>query len=163
MRSIIRNARAKHPAIFGAVVGVALASASAALAFVVYTLTVSGTGTGSFSAPSNVGVITLTQRGSAPALDVGQTILLPVTETNNDPNGTHGIQSLTGTFTTKDSGGVDDSSTCAGHLSVVGNDLAGGVGAGQSQNGNVSIKADASTPSSCASGSYSVAFGGTTS
>lgn len=165
MRSFVkqRHKSFRRSRAFAFVVGFALAGAAGALAFVVYALTVSGSGTGGFAAPSQVGVLSITQNGTPSALDVGQTVSMPLHVTNNDTSANHTIQTAGGTFTTKDSNGVDNSGTCASHLSLVATNLVNlQVLAGQTANTTVSIKADSTTPSSCASGTYSVTFNGTT-
>jgi hypothetical protein len=164
---MFKSFRAKHPTIFGAVVGLALASASAALAFAVYNMTLGGTATSPFATGTNQGsVITGAQESAAQPLDVGQSVQNIIDFTNNDTSAAHAITADTETFTTKDSGGNDNSATCASHLSW-------SWGSGQNPDGVTipaggkitktgTIKADASTPNSCAGGSWTVTFGGTT-
>src|SRR5690348_14028289 len=99
---MLRSLKARHPIVFGAVVGVVLASASAALAFVILALTVSGSGNGGFSSATTQSAVTAAQNGTTPNLDAGQTVADPITLTNQDTSGSaHTVQTITGTFTTK--------------------------------------------------------------
>jgi hypothetical protein len=160
----LKEFRHKHSTIFGAVAGVALATASAALAFFIYSATVGGSATSQFSGNSTISAITLAQTGSTPALNAGQAVTMNVLETDNDAANQHRILTLGATFTSKDSGGTDNTSTCGAHLSLAGSQglIGSGFPAGGTNPGTVSIAADASTPPSCAGGSYTIVFNGTT-
>jgi hypothetical protein len=167
VKARVQHLRSKYPTTFGAAVGVFLAASAAALAFGVYSLTIGGSATGNFATSSSLGnVITVSQNGSASGpLDVGTSVTYSVNATNNDPSHAHTIVTLVPTITTKDSGGVDDSATCASHLSWT--DVDGLTGKSVPAGGSLSgytqkITADASTPSSCAGGSWSVNYAGTT-
>jgi hypothetical protein len=160
----IKAFRAKRPALFGVLVGVALATASAALAFAIYSLTVGGQATSNFAANSNMDSITLSQNGSTPDLNRGGEVVMPILETNNDPANQHRILTLGATFTTKDSSNVDNSGACASHLSMTTSQglVGAGVAAGGTNTGTVSVAADASTPDACGSGTWTIHFNGTT-
>ena len=160
----MRALRKRYPTAFGIAAGIFLAAGAAAAAFIIYTLTVSGTGSGNFAAGTSQSAVQITLNGTPPALDSGNTIQVPIKATNMDPNQQHNVQTLTGTITTKNSSNVDDTSTCGPHLTlgtstgIVGTQLV----LGGTATGTIPLTADATTPASCASGSWTIAFNGTT-
>jgi hypothetical protein len=163
MMRAISNLRRRYPTAFGIAAGIFIAAGTAVAAFVIYTLTIGGTGTGNFAAGTSQSAVAITLNGAAPALDSGNTVNVPIKATNMDPNAQHKILTLGGTITTKNSGGTDDTATCASHLSLGVSDLLNTqLVLGGTATGIIPLTADATTPSSCAAGTWTVAFNGTT-
>ncbi|MFL5916750.1 MAG: hypothetical protein ACJ752_14110 [Gaiellaceae bacterium] len=159
----LRTLKRRYPTAFGIGLGIFLAAGAAAAAFVIYSLTIGGTDTGQFAAGTTQSAVSITPNGTPPALDSGTTVNMPIKATNVDPNAQHKILTLGGTITTKNSSGVDNTSTCASFLTLGTSDLINVqlVLAGTAT-GIMPVTAAAGTPSSCAAGSYTVAFNGTT-
>jgi hypothetical protein len=164
MRQRITNLRRRYPVAFGLGLGIFLAAGAAAAAFVIYSLNIGGTGTGQFAAGTTQSAVQISETGTAPALDSGTQVNMAIHAVNIDPDHQHMINVVGGTFTTKTAGGADDTSTCASHLSTGTSTLDGtNLTLGGTADGTIPIKADATTPGSCAAGSYTVTFTGTTS
>ncbi len=131
---------------------------AAIAAFIIYN-GLTGSATGSFGSASTTAALTVTQNGPVPnILGPGDTETMPLTATSNDPSNSHTVTSnVTGSFSSTPA-------VCATHLSLNDPGFSGpGTGfAGKTvtplgtYNGVVTIHADATIPSSCASGSYSV-------
>jgi hypothetical protein len=163
----LRALKQRYPVGFGIAAGIFLAASAAAAAFVIYSLTISGTGTGNFAAGTTQSAVQITLNGTPPALDSGTTVQVPIKATNQDPNAQHKINVVGGTITTKNSSNVDDTSTCASHLTlgtstIDGTQLTLPPNAGSSVTGTIPLTADATTPSSCAAGTWTINFSGTT-
>ena len=159
----LRNLKQRYPVAFGVTAGIFLAAGAAAAAFVIYTLTISGTGTGNFAAGTSQSAVQITLNGTPTPLDSGTTVQVPIKATNVDPDHQHQINTVTGTITTKNSTGTDDTATCASHLTLGASSIDGmNLALGVSLTGTIPLTADASTPAACAAGSWTITFGGTT-
>jgi hypothetical protein len=159
----ISSLRRRYPVAFGLGLGIFLAASAAAAAFVIYTLTIGGSDTGQFAAGTTNSAVAITSNGTPPALDSGTTVNMPIKATNSDPNAQHKILTMGGTITTKNSSGVDNTSTCASFLTLGTSDLLNvQLVLGGSATGIMPVTAAAGTPAACAAGSYTVAFNGTT-
>lgn len=159
----LRNLKARHPVALGLGLGVFLAAGAALAAFIIFT-GITGSGNGTFAGSTTNAALTFTETSQPPALDQNNEQQMPIKITNNDPNASHTIQTVTGSFTTKDSAGNDDSATCTPFLRLDPGTLVGTtIAAGASLTTSIGIVGDSSLPPSCASGTYVVTFGGTTS
>jgi hypothetical protein len=133
------------------VVALALTGAAVA-AFILYT-GVNGSGSGTFD-PTTQATPAVTLTGQTqPQLGPDTSALMTVSATNN-ANHAVTLTSVTGAFTSSPP-------ECASHLSVSGaSGLGGSYAVGEVRSGTVTIALDGAAPSSCAGGSWSVAFGG---
>lgn len=160
MKRRIANVRARHPVAFGLGLGVFLAASAAVAAFLVYQ-GVNGSTTGNFAGSSTVAAITITGGTASGTLSPNSSITMTgFTESNQDPNQAETINSLTPTFT-------DTSQpSCTSHLSAtvdptfIGHRIL--ASASYTPTGPVTITADATTPSVCASSTYTLNWAGTT-
>lgn len=116
----------------------------------------SGSGQGSFASATQQTAITIAGTNQ-PALAPGASTPLQVSLTNNDPNNAHTLSGFTATFTAVPS-------NCASFLSEGPDSISGqSVPAGGTTNGTVMINLASNAPVSCANGSWSISFTGTTS
>lgn len=148
----------------------ALASASAAYAFSQLT-GLSGSTTGNITGNvQTLPALVVASAGQPPDLDSGQTVTAPITITNNATVGEQIANTPTFTFTTKNSGGSDNSATCASSLSYQGE--SGGAtwltpashtfSPGSVTPTSIKIALAANAPIACAGGSWTVAIAATT-
>lgn len=153
----------KRKATSAIVAALFLLAGSAVAAFLIFS-GADGSGSGSFSAAQQSSALTFTGTSSPQLAGPGDQQPMNLNVKNNDPGAAH---SLVGNL------GAAFTSTppeCAAHLSVLpyGQGSVNGVNpvpAGFSGGtvAPITVKADATTPMSCASGSFSVVFSGTTS
>jgi hypothetical protein len=134
----------------------ALAVAGAAVAaFLVFT-GADGSGNGTFEAATLSPALTISGT-SQPELSPGVNANMNVSVTSNDANASHDLVDLAGTAFSS------SPPECASHLAVGGaSGILGTYTPGQTKTGTINIGADASLPGSCAAGTWSVTFGGTT-
>lgn len=145
----------KRKVFLGAPLTLLLLAGTAAAAWIVFS-GASGSGNGTFNNATQQTAITINGTNQ-PALSPGASVPMSVQLVNNDTGNSHTLNTLTGTFTTSTSG-------CDAYLSIDSNGVIGtSVSAGGSQVGSVPIKLAANAPVSCAGGTWSVAFSGTTS
>lgn len=150
-----------------AVVGV-LATASAAYAgWVIFGGVTGSSADQPFATAQTQFAVTISGNGTAPPLDQQGDIQIPLTVTNNSGS-VETVTALTPTYTTKDSSGADNSSTCASFLHTDpaqddGSIVGVSIPAGGTISGHWDTNLASNAPIACAGGSYKVSFTGTTS
>jgi hypothetical protein len=150
-RTLLGTWRRKALTATGALV---LVSSAAAAGFILYS-GANGSGQGTFAGGTNSPAITITGT-SQPELDQGGQADLNVTVTNNDPDAAHSLTNLDGTtFSTTPA-------ECAAHMAVATATIIGSYAAGETRNGTVTIGTLPDIPSTCAGGTWTINFGGTT-
>jgi hypothetical protein len=129
--------------------------AVAVAAFVIYT-GVEGSGSGTYEASETRVALTITGT-SSPSLRPNTTNAMSVEVRNNNPSQAHTLTALSGTFTTSPA-------ECKDHLRLdVPASILTSYPAGATVAKSVDIVALSTTPTSCAGGTWSVSFSGTTS
>lgn len=140
-------------------IGVVIALIATTASFAAWLLFsgVGGSTNGSFGAAQSGGpAFTVTSTIANPVINgPGAGVVLPVTVTNVDTLSGQSLDTLTTTFTSVPA-------ECAAHLSN-GSDIVfpSLFTAGQVKTANISINADSTIPLACASGTWTVTFGGT--
>lgn len=143
----------------------ALALPGAALAAWIIYSGVGGSASGSFTSTTTTQNAITVQLQGVPALaGPGDSEQMSVVLKNADPSNAHAVTALTGTAFSS------TPSDCAAHLTytdgggslnpIIGTSVPAG---GQVNSAGVTIHADASLPSDCVGGSYTLSFAGTTS
>src|SRR5690242_6547562 len=117
---------------------------------------VTGSGQGNFGAATTNTAITIAGQ-SQPVLSPGDSKMMSVNLTNNDPNNAHQVTSLTATFSATPS-------QCAQYLSEGPDTVVGtNVNNASTTPATVTINLANTAPVACASGSWTVSFTGATS
>jgi hypothetical protein len=149
----------KRRKVFAALGALALTTGTAIAAFIIYSGVGGGSGSGTYAASSNQPAITVSSLANPQVSGPGTNTPMALRAQNNDPNAAHVLNSVTGTFTTSPV-------ACASYMSlgaITGAFIGESIPAsGLLTTGTVQIVAAANTPGTCAGGTWSVAFSGTT-